>query len=174
MSVYFPEATPVLGNLSVRWISTAADLDSISLATEWNAGSSVDLSCFLRPLSPSGSQATGTAPTRVCTTITLPQGGRTEISAFDLRYIYDPQGDPTTAPDNEALAALVELGEGILVMRKGVAFTTAGAAGQRYEAWKGVLGRQNRVTSGDDDFAEFEVSQMFFPNQDVTYGVIAA
>lgn len=174
MSVYFPEATPVLGNLAVRWISTAANLSAISLATEWNAASSVDLSCFLRPLAPSASQSTGSAPNRVCTTITLPQAGRTEISAFELRYIYDPQGDPATDPDNDALAALVELGEGILVLRKGVAFSTAGAAGQRYEAWKGVLGRQNRVTSGDDDFAEFEISQMFFPNADVTYGTLAA
>ena len=173
MSVYFPEATPVLGNLAVRWISTAADLDSISLATEWNAGTSVDLSCFLRPLTPSASESTGSAPNRICTTITLPQRGRTEISAFDLRYVYDPQGDGAD-PDNEAKEALVEGAEGILVFRKGIAFGTAGAVGQDYEAWRGYLGRQNRVTSGDDDFAEFEISQMFFPNQDVIYGVLVA
>lgn len=173
MSQFYPEATPVLGNLHVRWIQTAADPSAISLATEWDAASSVDLSCFLRPFTPSASQASGSAPGRVCTTITLPQAGRTEISAFDLRYVYDPQGDDVD-PDNEAKAALVELATGIIVMRKGVPFSTAGAVDQRYEAWQGYLGRQNRVTSGEDDQAEFEISQMFFPNQDVVYGQIAA
>ncbi len=173
MSTFFPEATPVLGNLAVRWISTAADLDSISLATEWNAASSVDLSCFLRPFTPGATEATGSAPNRICTTITLPQRGRTEISAFDLRYVYDPQGDDAD-PDNEAKAALTDGATGILVVRKGVAFATAGAVGQHYEAWTGYLGRQNRVQSGDDDFAEFEISQMFFPNADVVYGEIVA
>lgn len=173
MSVFFPEAVPVLGNLSVRWISTAADLDSISLATEWNAASSVDLSCFLRPFTPGASEATGSAPGRICTTITLPQRGRTEISAFELRYVYDPQEDDAD-PDNEAKAALTDGTEGILVVRKGIAFSTAAIATQQYEAWRGYLGRQNFVQSGDDDFAEFEISQMFFPNQDVVHGILAA
>lgn len=172
MSTYFPEATPVLGNLAVRWIASATDLEAISLATEWNGATSVDLSCFLRPLMPTGSQATGSAPNRICTTITLPQAGRTEISAFDLRYVYDPQGGATA--DNDALDTLVEGTEGILVFRKGIAFGTAGAVAQKYEAWRGRLGRQNRVASGDDDFAEFEISQMFFPNADVVHGTIAA
>lgn len=170
MSVFFPEASPVLGNLSVRWIPAAADLESIVLSTEWSAGTALDLSCFLRPLSPSGSQATGAAPNRICTTITLPQAGRTEISAFDLRYVYDPQGDAT--PNNDALDTLIEGAEGILAFRKGIPFTTAGAADQQYEAWAVRLGRQNRVQSGDDDFAEFEVSQMAFPTADVVYGTI--
>lgn len=173
MSSFFPEAVPVLGNLSVRWISTAANLSAISLATEWGAASSVDLSCFLRPFTPGASESTGSAPNRICTTITLPQRGRTEITAFDLRYVYDPQNDDTD-PDNDAKAALVDGAEGILVVRKGIAFATAGAVGQMYEAWRGYLGRQNRVQSGDDDFAEFEISQMFFPNQDVVYGELAA
>lgn len=173
MTTYFPEATPVLGNLSVRWLTTAADLDAIKLATEWNAATSVDLSCFARPLNPSATEATGSAPNRICTTITLPQRGRTEITAFDLRYVYDPQGDDT-APDNKAKAALIEGATGILIFRKGVAFATGGAVGQHYEAWRGYLGRQNNVTSGDDDFAEFEKSQMFFPTQDVVEGVLVA
>lgn len=173
MSTYFPEAVPVLGNLAVRWLTTATDLTALKLATEWNAASSVDLSCFLRPLVPSATQGTGQAPNRICTTITLPQAGRTEISAFDLRYVYDPQGDDAD-PDNKAKAALVANASGILVFRKGISFGTAGAVGHKYEAWRGRLGRQNNVTSGDDDFAEFEKSQMFFPTQDVVEGVMVA
>lgn len=172
MSVFFPEASPVLGNLAVRWIATAADLEAIDLSSEWSAGTSLDLSCFLRPLSPAGSQSTGSSPNRICTTITLPQAGRTELSAFDLRYVYDPQATGTS--NNDALDTLTEFAEGILVVRKGIPFTTAGAAGQQYEAWSVRLGRQNRVQSGDDDFAEFEVSQMAFPTADVVYGTLVA
>lgn len=172
MSVFFPEATPVLGNLNVRWLSTAVDLSAIDLSSEWNAGSSLDLSCFLRPLSPTATQGSGSAPNRICTTITLPQAGRTEISAFDLRYIYDPQASGT--PNNDALDALIENAEGVLVFRKGIPFATAGAIAQKYEAWRVRLGRQNRVQSGDDDFAEFEVSQMAFPKADVVYGALVA
>ena len=46
-----------------------------------------------------------TSPNRICTTITLPQGGRTEIGAFELRYVYDPQGDDTVEA-NEQLGFL--------------------------------------------------------------------
>lgn len=172
MSEYFPEATAVLGNLNVRWLSTAADLEAIDISGEWDAGTSLGLSCFLRPLSPAGTQSTGSAPNRLCTTITLPQIGRTEISAFELRYLYDPQATGTS--NNDALDTLVENAEGILVFRKGLPFNTAAAAGQLYEAWEVRLGRQNRVQSGDDDFAEFEISQMAFPTQDVVYGALVA
>jgi len=173
MSSFYPEADPVLGNLAVRWIPTVVDLDSIDLSSEWNAVGAVDLSCFLRPFSPSGSESSGSAPNRICTTITLPQRGRTEISAFDLRYVYKTQEDDAD-PANAAKAALDEGAEGVLVLRKGIAYATAAAVGDHYEAWSGSLGRQNRITSGDDDFAEFEISQMFYPSADVVYGVLVA
>lgn len=171
-TVFFPEATPVLGNLSVRAILSATDLSAISLTTEWNASTSLDLSCFLRPFSPNAQEQTGSRPDRICTTITLPQRGRTQISAFELHYVYDPQADDTD-PNNKAKSLLVEGTELIIVQRKGVALGTAGATGQKYEAWKGTLGRQNHLTSGTDDMAEFEIVQNFLPSQDVVYGAIA-
>lgn len=172
MSVYFPIATPVLGNLSIRWISTVVDMTAIDLSSEWSAGTSLDLTCFLRPFTPTASQTVGSAPPRICTTITLPQGGRTEISGFELHYVYDPQAGATA--DNDALDTLTEGAEGVLVLRKGIPFTTAAAATQKYEAWAVRLLRQNRVQSGDDDYAEFEVSQMALPTADVVYGALVA
>ena len=174
MTVYFPEATPVLGNLKMNAILTVADPAAIKLATEWNANSSVDLTCFVRPLIPSATTNSGSAPNRMCTTITLPNEGRTEISAFELRYVYDPQADDTD-PDNKAKALLVRGLSLTLAFRKGLdARAVAPAVGQKTEAWYGRLGRQNRVTSGDDDQAEFEISQMFFPKSDVVYGALVA
>lgn len=172
MSSFYPEATPVLGNLAVRWLASAVDLSAIDISSEWSAGTSLDLSCFLRPVSPAGSQSTGSAPNRICTTITLPQAGRTEISAFELHYVYDPQATGTA--NNDALDALVESAEGVLVFRKGLPFDAAAAVAQQYEAWSVRLGRQNRTQSGDDDFAEYEISQMAFPKADVVYGALVA
>lgn len=174
MTVHFPEATPVLGNIKVNAMLTVADQEAIKLATEWNAATSVDLSCFLRPFAPEVSVNAGTAPDRLCTTITLPQEGRTAISAFELRYVYNPQGDDTD-PDNAAKELLVRGTELVLGIRKGLdARLTAPAVGQHTESWRGRLGRQNRVQSEGDDSAEFEISQMFYPTQDVVYGVLAA
>jgi hypothetical protein len=174
VTVHFPEATTVLGNLKVNAMLTVADQEAIKIATEWNAATSVDLSCFLRPFSPDVTVNNGTAPTRICTTITLPQEGRTQIGAFELRYVYNPQEDDSD-PDNAAKELLVRGTEIVLGIRKGLdALTVAPAIGQHTESWKGRLGRQNRVQSEGDDQAEFEISQMFYPTQDVVYGVLAA
>lgn len=174
MTMYFPEATPVLGNLTVNAMLTVVNQAAIKVATEWNAASAVNLSCFLRPFNPDVTSNSGSAPDRICTTITLPQEGRTQISAFELRYVYNPQEDDTD-PDNAAKELLVRGTELVLGIRKGLsAQTEAVAAGQHTESWRGRLGRQNRVASSDDDFAEFEISQMFYPTADVVYGVLAA
>lgn len=174
MTVFFPEATPVLGNIKVNAMVTVADLAAIKVATEWNATSSVDLTCFLRPFATNVTSASGTAPNRLCTTITLPNEGRTEIGGFELRYVYDPQALDTD-PDNKAKAMLVRGTVLTLGIRKGLdARVVAAAVGQQTEAWKVRLGRANRVTSGDDDQAEFEISQMAYPLADVVYGTLVA
>ena len=173
MTVYMPEATPTLGNLNVNAMVTVADLEAIALATEWNAATSVELSCFLRPFAPNVTNASGSAPTRICTTITLPQEGRTEIGAFELRYVYNPQ-EADSDPDNAAKELLQRGVVLTLGFRKGLdALATPAAVADHTEAWTVRLGRQNRVTSGDDDFAEFEISQMAYPTADVVYGVLA-
>lgn len=163
MTVIYPEATTVQGNIKVKAVLTVADAAAPKLATEINAVTSVDLSCFLRNLVPDITTNTGTAPPRLCTTIQLPQEGLTQFSAFELRYVYDPQAADST-DDNAAKELLVQGTELYLVIRKGLdARETPYAATQHAEVWKVRLGRQNRVQSGDDEFAEFEISQMAFP-----------
>lgn len=171
MTVYFPEATPVLGNIKVNAMLSVDDLSAITL-TEWNAASSLDLSCFVRPFAPDVATNSGSAPDRLCTTITLPQEGRTQINAFELRYVYDPQGD-AESEDNKARELLTRGVVLTLGIRKGLdARLTAPAATQQTEAWTVRLGRQNRVQSDGDEFAEFEISQMAYPIADVVYGAL--
>lgn len=174
MTVIFPEATPVLGNVKLKAVLAVLDATAPKLATEYNAATSLDLSCFVRPINLNNvSTGTGTSPRRLCTTITLPNEGVTEIGAFELRYVYDPQA-ADTSPENKAKALLVRGLELSFVFRKGLAFTQAAAVGDRTETWRVRMGRQNLVTSGDDDQAEFEVSQMAFPMSDVVNGVMVA
>ena len=174
MSVFFPEATPVLGNIKVKAFLACADPKAPKLATELNAVSSVDLSCFLRPFTPGITTNSGTAPDRLCTTVTLPQEGRTEFSAFELRYVYDPQGDDTD-PDNAAKKLLVRGTVLYLAIRKGKdARLVPLAASDKAEIWKVRLGRQNKVTSDGDDQAEFEIAQMAFPMQEVADDAVIA
>lgn len=175
MSIIFPDATPVLGNVKVKACLAIADLAAPKLATEINAVSSVDLSCFLRPFTPGITTGSGAAPNRLCSTITLPQRGRTEFASFDLSYVYDPQA-PDTAVNNKAKALLLPGTVLFFVIRKGLdARGVDYAVGQRTEIWRVRVDRQNRVTSGDGDQDEFQITQSAFPlappNED---GVIAA
>lgn len=173
ITVFFPEATPVLGNIKVNAMLDVEDQSAISL-TEWNAVSALDLSCFVRPFAPEVATNSGSAPDRLCTTITLPQEGRTQINAFELRYVYDPQGDETV-DENKARELLTRGVVLTLGLRKGLdARLTPPAVGQQTEAWTVRLGRQNRVQSEGDEFAEFEISQMAYPVADVVYGALVA
>lgn len=174
MTVYFPEATPAEGAVGVKAIAAVADATAAKLATEVNAATTVDLTCFLRAWNPDLTVNTGTAPPRLCRAAEFPREGRTQYPAIELRYVYDPQGDDMD-PDNKAKATLTQGTVTELMIRKGPdADEDAYAVGQKYELWKGRVGKQRRVTSSDDEFAEFEIAQNFYPVAEPIYGVIVA
>lgn len=160
MTVVFPEATKVQGNTSVTVVQTVADTAAPKLATEINAASSVNVSCFLY----SGGVGTsstnkGEAPRRLCTTETFQQFGNTTYEITDLMYVYDPQGDDAD-PANEAKAALTEGTDVYLVVRKGLdAQSSAYATTQKVDVWHVRLGPQNRGATGDGEFDEFAITQ---------------
>lgn len=160
MTVLFPEGTKAQGNVSVTVVQTIADMSAPSLATEINAVSSVNVSCFLYG-GGVGNKTTnkGEAPRRLCTTDTFQQFGNTSYDVSDLSYVYNPQADDA-AEGNEAKAALVEGSDVYLVVRKGLdAKTSTYAAGQFVDVWHVRLGPQNRTTTGDGEFDEFSISQ---------------
>lgn len=173
MTVTFPEATQVLGNLKVAVVSAVASPAAPKVATEVTAAGSLDISCYIRAWNPEITTNSGTAPSRLCTTLDLPAEGKTSIAAIPLMYVYDPQGDDAAA-DNKAKAKLTQGSEFYIVVRKGLPFDTAWATGQQTEVWKVRCGRQNRVQSGDDEFAEYEIQQMLYPTLLPVYGAAAA
>jgi hypothetical protein len=174
MTVIYPEATPVQGNTSLLLMPSVADLDSVSLATEVNGASAVNVSCFVRDFNPELQSNTGNAPARLCTVVQLPVEGLTQFSPIEVRYVYDPQAADSTN-DNKAKAFLTRGTEFYALVRKGFdAQNTAFAAGQRYELWKFRAGRQNKVRSGTDEFSEYEISQQWFPLTEPVDGTIAA
>lgn len=172
MSVLFPEATQVYGNTSVTVVQSIADVAAPKLATEINAASSVNVSCFLY----SGGVGTSTtnkgeAPRRLCTKSVLQQFGTTTYEVTDLQYTYDPQ-EASAHDNNKARVALAEGSEVYLVIRRGLdAQDTAYAAGQKVDVWKVKLGPQNKTQTGDGEFDEYSITQsvvaMTPPSEDV-------
>lgn len=177
MTLVYPEGTPTLGNTKVKATLAVAVLTAPKLATEINAATSVDLSCYLYPAgwSPAATTAKGSKPTRLCSKTEQQQFNRTSYEIGDLQYVYDPQGEPT-AEANKAQTLLVEGTKVYLVERLGLdAQTSAFAASQKVRTHYVVLGPQ--IPSGDrtDENGEFFITQsVIYVNNGPVDGVIAA
>lgn len=158
----------------IQAVASISVLASPDLSSEINAAGSVDLSCFVRDWNPELNSNQGNAPSRLCTTVQLPVEGNTQFSPIELRYVYDPQA-ATSTDDNKARVLLAQGTEFYFVVRKGLAAqTTDWAAGQYAEVWKVRCGRQNYVRSGQDEFSEYEISQLVFPLTEPTFAQIVA
>lgn len=174
MSIIYPEATTVQGNTKIQVVASIASLSAPSLASEINDSGSLDISCFVRDWNPELQSNQGNAPARLCTTVQLPVEGNTQFSPIEIRYVYDPQA-ATSTNDNKARALLTRGTEFYFVVRKGLdAQNTDWAASQYVEVWKVRCGRQNYVRSGEDEFSEYEISQLVFPLTEPTFAQVAA
>lgn len=173
MTIVFPEAVKQQGNTAVVAVLTIANTAAPSLATEINASTSRNISCYLY----SGGAATATtnkgeSPRRLCSTKTFQQFGITNYEITDLQYVYKPQAAGTDTA-NAAKTMLTEGTEVFLVIRRGLsAQNTAYAAGQKVDVWKVRLGPQNRTATGDGEFDEFTITQSVValvpPTEDAT------
>lgn len=135
MTVFFPEATPVHLNIKLSVVNAIAAQAAPEVADEVKAGTSLDLSCFVRGWNPEISTNSGSAPDRLCSSLNLPQEGKTQLSAIPIAYVYDPQA-ATSTDDNKARLKLVQGTELFVVVRKGLPYTTDWAATQYVETWK--------------------------------------
>ena len=173
--VVFPTAVKAQGNNSVVAVQTVATPASPSLATEINATSSVNVSFYLYGgFAPTAEANKGSAPARLADTIEREEFGRVKTTIADLQYVYDPQADDTD-PANAAKAALPEGAEVWLVQRAGLnAETVDFAAAQQVVMHHVVLGPQNKTQTGDDEFAEFSITQAVSYLEPPIDGVIAA
>jgi len=161
VTVVYPDAIPTLGNTKVKAVVAIADMLLPKLATEINAASSVDISCFLYPAgwSPTGSTAKGTKPLRLCNKSAQEQLNRTTYSLADLQYVYAPQG-VAAAPANAAKTLLASGTSIYLVERLGLdSDDTPFVVGQLTRVHYVTLGDQ--IVGGDrtDENGEFMIMQ---------------
>lgn len=128
MAVDIP-STPADGNVLVKLVAAIADTSAPSL-TELNGAGAVDISCYLTGggYKPSLSEQVITDE-RLCTTQTYEQKGRSQ-RGLEVEYI-DNTNSPNESTYNKAKDTLVPGAEQYLVVRTGLPYTDALAAGQK-------------------------------------------
>ena len=136
-----PASVPADGNLKVVWVSALAD-PANPTATELNAGSVVDLSCYLSAdgYSPSTDEQSVTDD-RLCSRQTYEQPGRF-AEGLEVGYVYRQQ-DPL-ATDNKAFATLKHLTAGYVATRWGQDYEDAFAATDIVDIYPATCGRQRK------------------------------
>lgn len=122
-------STPADGNVLVKLVPAIADTSAPTL-TELNGAGAVDISCYLTGggYKPSLSEQVITDE-RLCTTQTYEQKGRSQ-RGLEVEYI-DNTNSPNEAQYNKAKDTLVPGAEQYLVVRTGIPYTDALAAGQK-------------------------------------------
>lgn len=128
------------GNVLVLWVVTMGDPAAPGVH-ELNAGSVLDLSCYLTDAgwAPNLTEDTVNDP-RLCSRQTFTRPGRAAIT-IPLVYVYNPD-EPT---EDEARITLVDRATGFLVARWGVDFEQAVAAGDLVDVYPVQLGRPNKA-----------------------------
>lgn len=137
-------STPADGNVLVKILPAVADLNSPKVA-EVNVASAVDISCYLTSdgYAPSVDQA-GIPDERLCSTQIFEQPGRI-TNALNLTYI-DNTNAPNAATDNKAKVTLVPGSTHVLLVRRGLPYEDALAAGQTVTLWPIKPGEYDEVT----------------------------
>lgn len=163
MTITRPEGVRAKGKKSyvvVTDIASAAT-GEVSL-TEINATSSKVISCHVYGQMNFTAEAQKiTLPARACDDKEIERTGRTRYGVEDVQYTYDPQGDDTDYV-NAAKAALVPETEVWLVERLGKSATSEPfAVGDKVILHHVVPSVQRRTNTGDDDAAEFSLTQSF-------------
>jgi hypothetical protein len=137
-------ATPADGNVRAVLVTAIADTAAPKTATELNAVSTVDISCYLTGdgFTPSLSEQV-ISDERMCSTQTYEQPGR---SQYGLEVVYiDNTNSPTMATDNKAKDTLVPGSSQFLVVRRGKAFNAAFVVGDKVTVYPIKPGKYNEL-----------------------------
>jgi hypothetical protein len=137
--VTVPASVTTNGTTSVVYVETIAD-PSGPLATEINAVSSLDVSCYLTGdgFAPETSENTVEDP-RLCQAQTYEQRGD-YTDAIELTYVFNPD----SPSDNEAHTTLLEGTTGFIVVRWGVDSDAVFAAGDIVDVYPVTFGVQRK------------------------------
>lgn len=150
-----PASIPADGYLAVRWVTSIA-VPGSPTAAEINAGSSVDISCYLAGGGfQNGVDEQAVADPRLCSRQDLERPGRFKHN-LALMYVFNP----TSAPDNAAYTALTYLATGFIVARYGLPFDTAFAAAQKVDVYPSQCGWRAKVPVEDNSV--FKISQKLY------------
>lgn len=158
MTVSLPDTVSVLGNRSV-WVvpkASAADAEDITIA-DLTAG--LKATCYIYNGGiVTSEQQRGDAPRKLCEVTTRQKIGTVSQSITDLQYSYGPQvADADEA--NDMKAAMVQGSTVYLVDRRGILDETAPTTAHYFDVYEVELGYQNRTQTGEDDQAEFSITQ---------------
>lgn len=127
-------STPADGNVRVQIVTAIADTNAPKVATEISAASSVDISCYLTANGiKSGLSEDAIKDERQCSRQVYEQKGRNTRS-LELTYI-DNTGSSNEALYNKAKDTLIPGSPMFLVVRRGMAYESAWAAGQKVSVW---------------------------------------
>lgn len=129
--------TPADGHVKVVYATAIADPANPTLA-ELNAGTTVDLSCYLTSdgFTPSLSEAVATDD-RLCDTVTYENIGRAQRSLV-IKYVENPAASVGTT--NLAYETLTPGTTGFFVVRRGFLYSAAWAANQPTQVWPIAMG----------------------------------
>lgn len=171
--ILYPEGTPALGATTSVVALTLATPGAVSVATDLTTANSLNISCFnYTVVAPTSETPKGSAPRRQCDTTQREQFGPTTYPGPQLQYTYDPQADDTV----DANKAKAMLDEGLVIwdiQRDGKPAKLEDLiAGDRVSLHHLRLGPQNRTRTGDDEFAEFSITQETVYVEDPIYDVV--
>lgn len=174
MTVLYPESTPVLGNVKVAVAVAVADLAAPKLATEINAGTSVEMSCAFMAAgwTPTGTQGKGTKMRRLCAKFDVEQLNPVQFTVGALQY---STGDPQS-PEADIVDLLVDGAKLYFIERLGMdAEDDPFTVGELVRTHYLELGEPIRVYDTTADNGEFYISQeVVYVSRGPVDGVIAA
>ncbi len=133
-------STPVDGRTRVQWVPAIANTGAPTVL-EANATSGFDASCYITAdgWAPGTDEAT-ISDDRFCDVETFERRGRV-TNTLSTTYIENP----TDAANNKMAVTLATGTLGFFLIRRGLAFDTAFAAGQKVDVWPVESGIQTEV-----------------------------
>ena len=152
-------STPADGNTLVLVVSAIADTSAPKVATELNAESSVDISCYLTAggWKPSLSEQVITDE-RLCTTQTYEKKGRSQ-RGLEVEYV-DNTNTANEELYNKAKDTLIPGAPMFIVVRTGMPYETALAAGQKVTIYPIEPGEYNELPPEANSV--FKIGQKLF------------
>ncbi len=164
-------STPADGNVLVKLVAAIADTSAPKVATEINAAGSIDISCYLTGggYKPSLSEQVITDE-RLCTTQTYEQKGRSQ-RGLEVEYI-DNTNSPNQTTYNKAKDTLVPSTAQYLVVRTGLPYATAAAAGQKFSVYPITPGEYNELPPEANSV--LKIAQKLFVTGQVKISAVAA